>query len=99
MAQVVTNPSPKARFQADPKTVSSHRDLVGSFAFQLASDHALMQHSLMLSGAATGDPNKDLALYHRMVGGQELLGIFRNLAETPAPPAKRNDTDNLDHKA
>lgn len=98
MSQIVTNPTPKQRFAEIKDLVSKHRDLVASPQFQVAADFALLEYQRQLSMTPFENYNACAASHMRVVGAQEFLQQFRNLAETSVP-AKREVAGNLDHKA
>ena len=97
MATIITNPTPRQRFQTNTAAVSAHRDLIASRAFELAADFATLQYQTELN-TAPPDANGAAARFYKALGAAEFLFTMRNLAESPSPIAPRKDPDNLDHK-
>ncbi len=98
MAQVITNPTPKARFQESGQNVSNHRDLIGSREFERATDFALLEYQRQLSMQDISNLNTAAAAHIKMLGAMEFLQVLRNLSEAPTVPRMAPLTDNLDHK-
>lgn len=88
------NPSPKSEFIKDAKAVANHHTLVENDILRNSLNVALMEMSRRL----TANPPTDLggagASYLRLLGAQEFLHEFLNLAERPAP-VERPDNANL----
>lgn len=97
MSTVITNPSPKQRFQETVAHITAHRDLIQSPAFTRAADLALLQYQGQLC-LESGDLNTAAAKHLRMQGALEFLQTFRMLSESPSLPST-NRVANLDHKA
>lgn len=99
MSQVVTNPSPKSRFQESSQNVSTHRELVGSNALQRALDFALLHYQQNLYNMHDHtNPELGRLIGTKLVGAMEFVHVFRNLAEAPNPPSPKPDY-NLNPKA
>lgn len=94
---VLPNPNPKTRFltHSPAHTISKHREMVDSEAFQKAVDFSLLQYQADLSNQIR-DGNTAATAGFKMQGVIEFMGILRNLSETPTPP-RRESTDNLKH--
>jgi hypothetical protein len=88
MAQIVTNPTPQQRFQQDTKKVTEHRDMVGTKAFEVGADFAMMEYNRLLL-TRVADANASAAAGMKLQGALEFLATFRMLAESPT--AKRPD--------
>lgn len=99
MSVVITNPSPKKRFQESTDNISKHRDLIQSREFQRACDFAILQYASRLQDETNGNLNAAAAAHLRMTGAQEFLWTMRNLSEAAEFTAKRTETPNLDHTA
>lgn len=99
MSKVVTNPTPKKRFQESTDNISKHRDLIQTREFERASDFAMLQYAARLQEETNGNLNSAAAAHLRMTGAQEFLSIFRNLGESVELPTHRVETPNLDHNA
>lgn len=98
MSQIVKNPTPRQRFQEDPKIISSHRDVVGDPKFAYALDMALLEYQRVQSMAPQENYNACAAAHFKLVGAMEFMQLLRNLGESPTLPAAK-PTANLDHKA
>jgi len=98
MSQIVKNPTPKQRFQSNPKALTSHRDLIASDQFQQSTDFALLEFERQLSMVPFDNFNACAAAHLRKVGAHEFLSVLRNLAESSVPEAAKGD-GNLNHRA
>ncbi len=96
MSRVVSNPSPKARFQDTPARVSKHRDMIASTDFEIAADYAMLQYTSKLAMMTTPTFNDYATMGVKITGAKEFLQELRLLAETPSLSAP-TITDNLDH--
>lgn len=94
MATIVTNPTPQQRFQQDNKKVSEHRDMVGTKAFEVGSDFAMMEYTRMLAMRVV-DGNTSAATGLKLQGALEFLQTFRLLAENPTPVRPTQPPQNL----
>lgn len=97
MSRVVTNPTPKARFQESGDNISKHREFLQTKEFERAIDWALLQFQFRLCEEG-GDLNQCASKHLRMQGAHEFILTLRMLAETPMRETIANIT-NLDHKA
>lgn len=97
MAQIITNPTPQQRFQAEPKRLSAHRDMVGTAAFESASDFAMLEYSRLLATKVV-DGNTSAATGLKLQGALEFLQTFRMLAESPTVRTAKPQ-EPLDYKA
>lgn len=95
MAAIVTNPTPKSRFQSVTTNVSQHRDMVGGAAFQRAADYAMLEYQALLADR-TNDAQTAVAAGMKLQGALEFLTQFRLLAETPTVAPRVVPRDNLD---
>lgn len=98
MSQLITNPTPKNRYQQIKDAVSVHRELVSNPLFERAIDFALLQYQTALTSTMTADFNGAAGAGMRMLGAHEFVTILRNLSETPNPMAKTTPSPNLDHR-
>lgn len=98
MSQIVKNPTPKQRFQSNPKLLTPHRDLVASPAFELSVDYAMLEYERQLSLVPFDNFNACAAAHLRKVGAHEFLQVLRNLAESSVPETPK-PIGNLDHRA
>lgn len=92
------NPSPKSEFLKSEAMLKQHHILVENPYLRDALDIALKE---MQRRAALTDPanfNACAAAHLRMLGAQEFLDTFLNLAETQVAPT-RTDTTNLPSNA
>lgn len=88
------NPSPRSEVLKEPNAVKRHHDLVEN---QTLRDHLGFALSEMMRRAAQCDPsnfNQCAAAHLRMLGAQEFVDLFLNLAETNLPETRR-DSGNL----
>lgn len=99
MSQVITNPSPKARFLSVKANVARHRELWENPQLQYSMDTALNQYQAMLTKGMGSDMGAAASVGLRMLGAQEFCTIFKLLAEEPLADHKPAVTTNLDHKA
>ena len=99
MSLVVTNPSPKKRFQEVADSVRKHRDLIQMPEFQRAVDFALLHYMAQLGQETDGNLNAAAAAHLRLSGAREFLWHLRNLAESTEFIPRRVETPNLDHNA
>lgn len=98
MSVIVTNPSPKARFQMSNETVSKHRDMVGSREFERATDFALLQYAGMLA-TTVSDGNSAMAAGFKIQAAVEYYQTLKLLAESPKVPTPTVLNGNLDHNS
>lgn len=100
MSQVITNPSPKARFQQSVDNIKKHRELVQLREFERACDYALLQHSADVVKQSDGNPQLSGAAFFKIQGAQEFLFALRNLSETVDLPNRGlTKVENLDHRS
>lgn len=99
MSVVVSNPSPKKRFQESVDNVKKHRDLIQLREFDRAADFALLQYMAQLGQETDGNLNAAAAAHLRLAGAREFLWTFRNLGESVEFIPRRVETPNLDHSA
>lgn len=97
MSTVVTNPTPKAKFQSVPARVSRHRDLIASEVFEEAADRAMLQFASELARDG-GDLNQAASKHLRLQGAHEFLYALRNLGES-SPTIIPARAPTLDYKA
>lgn len=90
----IVNHTPKQRFMTDLKSVSAHRDLIATTAFESGSHFAMLEYMAQLAQRAN-DGNTAAAMGLKLQGALEFLGIMRNLGEVPKFPAPAPRTDNL----
>lgn len=89
------NPSPKSEFMKDAEAVKAHHILVENDHLRKSLDVSLRHMSRLICNNAPADNMGACASAHlRMLGAQDFLSIFLNLAEADAPEA-RKDTANL----
>jgi len=98
MSQVITNPTPKTRFQASPDSVSKHRDMVASREFERAIDFALLHYQRQVTELSTENFNVAGANQFRLIGAQEFVAVLRNLSEAPTLLDRGVSIANLNHK-
>lgn len=96
MSHVITNPTPKARFQESVDNVKKHRDLVQLREFERACDFALLQYQANLSKVPL---NEASATHFRLIGASEFIQVLRNLSESAELPTRVMQSENLDHRA
>lgn len=88
------NPSPKAEFLKNSQLVKNHHELVEDTRLRISLEAAMQE---MQRRAAQVDPanfNLCASAHLRMLGAQEFVDTFLNLAETQVATA-RTDTTNL----
>lgn len=89
------NPSPKAEFLKNAEHIKKHHELVENAYLY---DHLqLALQEMQRRAAQNTEPsnfNACAASHLRLLGAQDFLDIFLNLAETPAA-STRTDTANL----
>jgi hypothetical protein len=95
MAQIITNPQPKARFQESTQNVTQHRDMVAITPWQRAMDFGMLQYCSLLAQQVT-DGSSAMAVGFKLQGALEFQMTARMLAETPIS-AQRAAQDQLDH--
>lgn len=95
VARLNPNASPKARFIANPRTVSDHRQMVDLDAFNRGCDAALLQYGLLLTEQCK-DGQTAMANGFRVQGANEIIAILKTISES-SPVTPRRATDNLDH--
>lgn len=89
---------PKTRFIANAAVASEHRKVVTDPGFVRSLDAALLAYQERLTALQESDIGKSSALYQRILGAREFVGMLINLAERPEIPA-RVDKSNLNYKA
>lgn len=87
----LVNPSPKARFQQSPESISKHRDLVDKREFERGADFTMLQYI----GELCDKENNPTVLGLKIAGAQEFLKVFRLLSEKPLLTALPKPNDNL----
>lgn len=97
MSLLVTNPSPKKRFQESTDNIKKHRDLIQLREFERACDFAMLQYMAQLGQDADGNINAAAAAHLRLTGAREFLWTFRNLAEGLEFIPRKAEAPNLDH--
>ena len=90
----ITNPSPKQRFMESAQSVSAHRDMIASRAFERGADFALMEYTTQLE-LKVSNMNDAASTGLKIQGALEFLQTLRMLGETPRLPAKVSLSDNL----
>lgn len=89
------NPTPKSEFVKNTAAVDSHRSLVSTDKLHESLRVAMLEMSRRICNNAPADNMGACAAAHlRMLGAQDFVEIFLNLAETPAQEAK-SDVSNL----
>jgi hypothetical protein len=89
------NPPPKAEFLKNPTNIAEHHKLVENAYLREALTVALLEmQRRAAAGTDTTNGNFCAASHLRMLGAQDFIEIFLNLAETPAPAVK-TDSVNL----
>lgn len=89
------NPTPKAEFLRLPSLVKAHHELIELPSLQVGLNTALMEmQRRAAAGTDTTNFNFCAASHLRLLGAQDFIEIFLNLAETMAPGV-RTDTTNL----
>lgn len=88
------NPSPKSVFQSDPNLVKTHRSLVEREDLRNSLNTTLLQISREICERAPNDMGSCAAAHLRMLGAQEFVKEFLNLAETPTASI-RTESGNL----
>lgn len=88
------NPSPKSVLQNDPNLVKIHRALVEREDLHKSINVALLQISREICELAPTDMGSCAAAHLRMLGAQEFVKVFLNLAETPMASI-RTESGNL----
>ena len=99
MSTVIKSPSPKSRFQEQPKRIESHRDMVASAAFEIAADYAILNYAARLATSvnpATQGFNEYAVVGVKICAALEYLQEMRLLAETRTVTATPPQ-DNLSH--
>ena len=89
------NPTPKSEFLQDAMAVKNHHNIVEDPVVRKHLNYALME--MQRRAAANTDPkdfNFCASSHLRLLGAQDFIDIFLNLAETMAPGV-RTDTTNL----
>lgn len=99
MSVIVTNPTPKKRFQESADNIKRHRDLIQTREFERACDFALLQYMAQVGQETDGNLNAAAAAHLRLTGAREFLWHFRNLAESIDFIPRKAETPNLDHSA
>jgi hypothetical protein len=99
LSVIVSNPSPKKRFQESTDNVKRHRDLIQMREFERAADFAMLHYMAQLGQETDGNLNAAAAAHLRLTGAREFLWHFRNLAESTEFIPRRAETPNLDHSA
>lgn len=89
------NPSPQSELLKDPKAVASHHLLVENLTLRKHLEIALLEmQRRAAAGTDTTNFNFCAASHLRLLGAQDFLSIFFNLAEE-MKPGVRTDTTNL----
>ena len=89
----ITNPTPRARFQSNKKTIEDHRRMIEQASFDYSCDLAMLEYQRVLSQSVTTF-NDAAANHFKVTGAQEFLQTFRNLGEMPSRTTPV-DRDNL----
>jgi len=97
MRHVITNPSPKYKFQESADNISKHRDMLQTRAFERALESAMAEYQFRLC-EEEGDVNKSAASYLKLKGAHEFVKTLKFLAESPVVSVT-NQIMNLDHTA
>lgn len=89
------NTTPKADFLKDSAAVANHHKLVENLTLRKHMEIALLEmQRRAAAGTDTTNLNFCAASHLRLLGAQDFIEIFLNLAETMAPGVK-TDTTNL----
>lgn len=89
------NPTPRSAFLKSQELIKQHHELVENETLRMHLRIALQE--MQVRAAANTEANNFnacAAAHLRMLGAQDFVDIFLNLAETEAP-AKRVETGNL----
>lgn len=88
------NPLPKSEFMKDPELVKVHRSLVENPHLRRSLEVSLLEMSRLICDRAPADNMGACASAHlRMLGAQDFLSIFLNLAEAPAAEPRRDNAN------
>lgn len=83
------NPSPKSEFLKNAANLKAHHDLVENDSLRYSLNCALLEMSRRICNGAPADNMGACAAAHlRMLGAQDFVEMFLNLAEAPSLPAK-----------
>lgn len=86
------NPSPKSEFVKSNDNVAAHKRLVEDPQMSWSLHVALLEMSRRLCNGAPADNMGGCAAAHlRMLGAQDLIEVFLNLAETEQAAPLRDD--------
>lgn len=78
------NPTPKTEFMKDSANLTQHRELATNDRLHRSLQVALLEMSRRIcSGAPAENMGACAAAHLRMLGAQDFVEIFLNLAETP----------------
>lgn len=89
------NPTPKSEFLKDPEAVKAHHVLVENPLLRRSIEVTLMEMSRQICNNCPPDNMGGCAAAHlRMLGAQDFIALFMNLAEE-ATPVSRKDSSNL----
>lgn len=88
------NPSPKSEFVKNADIVANHHRLVEDPGLQHALQVAFQEMSRRIANNTPPDNMGACASGHlRMLGAQDLIEVFLNLAETPMVESKKDNTN------
>lgn len=89
------NPTPRSEFLKDAEAIKSHHVLVENPILRRSIEIALLEMNRQICNNCPPDNMGGCAAAHlRMLGAQDFIQVFLNLAEeSSAPP--RKDTSNL----
>lgn len=77
------NPTPKASFLADNRSVQLHRQLLENSQLDVSLNISQLEMMRRLGEALSPDDAR--ASHYKMAGVIQFLDIFRNLSEQPIP--------------
>lgn len=82
------NPTPRQLFNADPKAVSRHRDLVGDAFFNMCLEQSMLEYDLALASQSPCGQDQAAANFNKMAGVREFVAVFKKLTYIPDQPGK-----------
>jgi len=97
--KIITNETPKERFQNSGLSVGNHRNIVDNADFQKACDFALLEYSHKLALNASQAPDRSGINGLKLAGAHEFLAEFRNLSEKAQALPTAPPMPQLNHRA
>lgn len=88
------NPTPKLQFQQSSDNIAKHKRLLEMTELERGINFALLQMQADLADRPT-DGNAAAANWFRIMGANDFIKTFRELAQSPTPLASKRDNGQL----